>query len=355
MDLGPALTEFVENYKPKIDARLQEFLESREEDLSKKGFSGYYDLLRDYVSRGGKRLRPISCLASYLAFGGNRMDEILTASLSVEFLHNSSLIHDDIMDRSNKRRGGPAFHVAASNLIPGVDDGGHLGISLGILGGDSLLEMGVGALISSGFPAEKVNSAISTFVSAYRKLIEGQILDLALSRSVSPSEDEVLRMLYLKTGALLEASLTIGGILAGAGDEELRRVGRVGKRIGIAFQIWDDYLGLYGDPAVTGKPVGSDVREGKRTLLVVKALELADLDGRSLLLSALGNESLTEEDLERVREIVREVGALDYSLGVAEELVGEALAELESLRGSANDSHLEVLRDLCRSVIGRNR
>jgi len=355
--MGKQFNLLREKYLPQIEREIKKFFEEKISTQKDEVIVRYYEELSSYVLRGGKRFRPLALISSYYGSGSKHKGNIIRASISVELLHNSSLIHDDIMDESPKRRGGPSFHYLMANwsrLSPRTPPPRNPGISLGILGGDSLIELGLEALLESGFPNEIIVKAASEYSVAYRKLIEGQLLDLYLSTVTMPTEEEVLRMLSLKTGTLFSASLVMGGMLAGASEDMLHFLRSFGQRVGVAFQLQDDILGLYGDEAVIGKPADSDIKEGKRTLLVVKAWELSDEATRKKLLSILGNPNISAADLNYVREVVKELGALDYTRKTALNLLKENEKDIEFNKHLFEESFVEFLKELNEIVIARS-
>ncbi|HDM92641.1 MAG TPA: polyprenyl synthetase family protein [Candidatus Korarchaeota archaeon] len=357
--MSGALGKFIEIHRPPIEEEIARFLEDVIEEAPSARVREYYENLREYLLRGGKRLRPISMIATYEGFGGQVDAKIYRASISVELLHASSLIHDDIMDESPTRRGGPAFHVLGEEWFSHLDVSRvphNVGISVGILGGDSLLGLGLEALYSAGFASDRADLAAAEYVKAYRRLIEGQLMDIYLScKEELPTEDEVLQMLSLKTGALFAASLKMGAMLAEAPASAVAALESYGLKVGVAFQIRDDILGLFGDPKITGKPADSDVKEGKRTLLIIKALGTCSGEARRKALSILGNPNASDEDVEFVRELVRDTGSLDYAESKAIELINDAKRALKELEGIARSELIELLDELAEALVFRNR
>ncbi len=344
-------------YLPLIEQEIREFFKEKISIQKDDVVVKYYEELSSYILRGGKRLRPLALISSYYGFKNRQEGNIIRASISVELLHNSSLIHDDIMDESLKRRGGPSFHYQMedwSRLSSTTPAPRNAGISIGILGGDSLIELGLEALLESGFPEKTLMKAAFEYLIAYRKLIEGQLLDLYLSTVTMPTEDEVLRMLSLKTGTLFSASLAMGGILAGASEKALRFLKNFGRRVGVAFQLQDDILGLYGDENVIGKPADSDVKEGKRTLLIVRAWKLAAEADRKKLLEILGNKDIGSDELNYVRNIVKNLGVLDYTKETALNLLRENEKDIEGNKNMFEKDFVEFLKELNEIVVARS-
>jgi len=355
--MGKQLDLIRSKYLPLVEQEIKEFFDEKISTQQDEVVAKYYRELSSYVLRGGKRLRPLALISSYYGTKKRQEGDIIRASISVELLHNSSLIHDDIMDESLKRRGGPSFHYQMedwSRLSPKTPPPRNAGLSIGILGGDSLIELGLEALLESDFPTDSLMRAAFEYLIAYRKLIEGQLLDLYLSTVTMPTEKEVVRMLSLKTGTLFSASLAIGSILAGASYEAINFLKNFGMRVGIAFQLQDDILGLYGDEKIIGKPADSDVKEGKRTLLIVKTWELADETTRKRLLSILGNQKTGPAELDFVRETVRKLGVLDYTKEKAFNLLRENEKEIEANKDLFEDDFIEFLVDLNEIVVARS-
>ncbi len=238
------------------------------------------------VLAGGKRLRPIIMQETYRAFGGEA-DVIDPFIAAIEMVHTYSLVHDDLpaMDNDMLRRGKPTTHA-------------KFGEAMGILAGDGLLNMAfeTAAMAFSMVETENmplVSEALSTMFmkSGIYGMIGGQVIDVESDKENTPlDEDELLEMYELKTGALLEASFMIGGILAGADDEEIELLEDIGKNLGLAFQIRDDILDIVGDENVLGKPIGSDERAGKLTYAARVGIEAAEkriLEYTNLTLAAL--------------------------------------------------------------------
>lgn len=349
------LDEFANNYIPLINKEIEGLLRRRMGD--NEIIRAYYERILGYVLAGGKRARPIAFLASYIGSGGRDVERAVKASISVELLHNSSLVHDDIMDESETRRGLPALHVQYERWFKGMEDKKfspprNSGISLGILGGDSLLELGIEAILESGFPEELTKRSVEEYITAYRRLIEGQLLDMYLSGLTMPSVEQIIEMLRLKTGALYAASLKMGAILAER-EDLLDDLEELGFMIGIAFQIRDDILGLFGDPKKTGKPVDSDIKQGKRTILVTKAYEVLSEEKARKLVSLLGKKDLTEDELEFVRRAVVESGALSFSQLMAEEYMERCKDLIDEL--DMEDDQKEILKEMAERAVKRER
>jgi len=269
------------------------------------------------ASAGGKGLRPTLCLWACEAVGG-AWRQALPAAVALELVHNFSLVHDDIQDGDTERR-----HRSTVWSLWGQPQAINAGDSLLVLGRHALLR-----LHDEGLPAPRVLAACRILDEACQELVEGQCLDLSFEEMPDVSPETYLEMIGKKTGALLEASLHLGA-LVGTDDEALaQHLARCGRRLGLAFQIRDDILGVWGAPAVTGKPVAADIRRRKKCLPVVYALATAQGATRQELLRLYAQESLSDADVTRVLDILEALAARDYCQGMAEERIAEALAEL---------------------------
>ena len=297
--------------------------------------------MRHLFSAGGKRLRPCLVLLSCEAVGG-RPEDALEAAAAVEILHTFTLIHDDVMDRDELRRGVRTVHVL-------------WGVPMAIIAGDALFARVFEALAENvrrlGLPAEKAVEIFRSISLASFEICRGQAMDIQMAQRGTVSEREYLEMVSGKTGALLDASMKIGAIIGGGSEREIGALSVFGRKIGIAFQIRDDILGITGEESKFGKPIGSDIREGKRTLPIIYALRRLPPAERKLLEDALGRGRISESRLSRIVEMLQECGAIDYSLNLARRMVEEAKAELSAVGESEAK---EILLDLADFVVTRS-
>lgn len=276
---------------------------------------------RHLLFAGGKRLRPCLVMLSCEAVGG-RTKDVVEAAAAIELLHTFTLIHDDIMDHDELRRNVKTVHVLWGDPIA-------------IVAGDALfakvfeaLARNVRKLRVDGRRAAEVFSVVS---GASFEICRGQTQDLLLSQSDEVSEPEYLEMIAGKTGALTEASTKVGALLGGGSSSQVERLGRYGRFIGMAFQIRDDVLGVLGEEKKFGKPIGSDIQEGKRTLLVIRALETLGPRDRRILLGILGKKDATRAEVKRAVQLLRKSGAIEYASRKAEGMVAEAKRALAPL------------------------
>jgi len=254
------------------------------------------------IEAGGKRLRPAMTLLACEAVGGDP-EKIIPAAAAVELLHTFTLVHDDIMDHDEERRGRPTVHKI-------------WGEEMGIMVGDVLYSSAFKALVDvrrNEIPESRVLDAVEALTEANSELQEGQILDMLFEERSIIREDEYMRMITKKTGVLIECSLRIGGILGGADPRQLKALCVFGENAGVAFQIQDDILDLIADQKELGKPIGSDIRKGKKTLIIVHALNNAKPAEKKKLLSVLGKKKAGKKEVDAVIALLRKTGSIDYA------------------------------------------
>ena len=288
---------------------------------------------RHLIEAGGKRLRPCLALTACEAVGGKREDAIETAA-ALEILHNFTLIHDDIMDHDEFRRNVKTVHVL-------------WGEPIAIIAGDALFAKVFEAAAAN---ADKLNldgkrtvDLFNTLSRASFELCQGQALDMIFEKRDDVTEEEYMQMISGKTGALTEAAAKVGALLGNADQKQFESLASYGRLIGIAFQIQDDVLGVWGKQEKFGKPIGSDIREGKRTLIIVRALGTASEKDRDKLLRAFGNRKATDAEIKKAIDVLRKVGAIDYVAERARKLVEDAKLKLKVLHESnAKEALLEL-------------
>lgn len=292
-------------------------------DLGQKP-SELISAMRHLIMAGGKRLRPCLLIISCEAVGGNGR-EVVGAAAAMELLHTFTLIHDDIMDRDEVRRNVKTVHV-------------QWGEPMAIIAGDALFAKVYEILAENaraiGLDGEKTAEIFSTISRASFEICRGQAMDMLFEKMKSVSEREYFKMVEGKTGALIEASARIGAIFGGGGQGEVEALGDYGRKIGMAFQIRDDVLGLVGEIGKFGKPIGSDIREGKKTLIVIRGLHVASGNDRKKILKVLGKKDATGKELKEVIEILKKTGSIHYAERKAEKLVREAKSKIAVLPDS---------------------
>lgn len=290
---------------------------------------------RHLLEAGGKRLRPCLALTACEAVGG-KAEDALEAAAAIELLHNFTLIHDDIMDQDEFRRNVKTVHVL-------------LGVPVAVIAGDALFAKVFEALAANakrlGLEGARVVELFDAVSKASFEICQGQVLDMLFEGRADVSEAEYMRMVSGKTGALLEASMKVGALLGKGEPEQVRALAEYGRLIGLAFQMRDDVLGVAGEQEKFGKPIGSDVREGKQTLIVVRALATAPQEDKSTLLRALGKQDLSKAELKVAIDVLKRAGAIDYVAERARELIAQAKSKLKALPESRAREILSELAD----------
>jgi geranylgeranyl diphosphate synthase type I len=289
-----------------------------------------YTAASHLIEHGGKRLRPYMTIKSCEVLGGTSK-QALPAAAAVEMIHNFTLVHDDIMDNDEMRHGVPTVHT-------------KFGIPVGILAGDVLFSKAFEIISANSNAPEKVSLAlVNRLAHACVDVCEGQILDISMAQSQKiPSEDQYIEMIEKKTSALFEVSCAMGAICANTKRTDVKNLSSFGKNLGIAFQIVDDLIGIIGDPKITKKPVGNDIREGKKSLPILLAINKASGKNKEKILNAFGNPSISKKEIESVIKIINSMGienivrkkAMQYSNAAKKSLVsydGRAKNELISL------------------------
>ncbi|WP_303221766.1 short chain isoprenyl diphosphate synthase IdsA [Methanosphaera stadtmanae] len=316
--------EILKAYAEEIDVVI-------DDSLSKLEPESLYESSEYLIKAGGKKFRPALTLLSCQAVGG-KPEKALKAAAAIELTHTFSLIHDDIMDNDDTRRGKPAVHKV-------------WGEPLAILAGDSLFAKSFELLSQSAednIAYERVVDALQVLTNSCINICEGQALDMAFEDTFNVTKDEYMNMIYKKTGDLITASTTIGAIMGGASSNEIQALRTYGKQIGLAFQIQDDYIDLTGDESI-GKPVGSDLVEGKKTLMVVYALEKANKEDHDRLVELL--EANDESIIPEAMEILEKYGAINYARSKVYDCVIESKQALSILPDSDAKDALFKLAD----------
>jgi geranylgeranyl diphosphate synthase type I len=273
-------------------------------------------------SRGGKRLRPTLLVAGFrVASPAGDLEPALEAGLALELLHTYLLVHDDWMDGDRLRRGGPTVHAALSEHF----DDERLGEVTAILAGDFAAALATEVMARVRAPAARQTAVLAAFADMQKHAILGQVLDVA-----SPDYDPE-GIYALKTGSYtVRGPLRLGALLAGAKPSTLKALDAYAAPVGIAFQLADDLLSAFGDPSVTGKALGNDLRAGKRTPLVLAALERARGRDRSLLRAAFGNARASQAQVKKALEVLEQSGARKRTEARIEELLTAGLGALRT-------------------------
>lgn len=263
---------------------------------------------------GGKAIRPALTLTSAAAVAG-AVEAAVPAAVAVELVHNFSLLHDDVMDHDLTRR-----HRRTTWAV--------FGVGPAILAGDALLSLAMDVLASSSHPNGE--QGVRMLSAAVQHLVEGQIADLAFEKRSDVGIAECLSMAGDKTGSLLGCACALGALFGGGAPDQVRRLEAFGSSLGLAFQLVDDLLGIWGDPQATGKPVHGDLRSRKKTLPVVAALTSNTAAGRELGELYYRERELTDAELARAAELIEMAGARSWCRAQADDLLASALRQLNA-------------------------
>jgi len=343
-------------FRDGIESTLQAFVDGQASWLAALGEDAQRLVEHARVSvSGGKRFRASFCWWGHLAVA-EPVDHValLRACASLELLHASALVHDDYMDASDVRRGRPATHRAFEVLHREngwAASATQYGASAAILLGDLLLSWSDELLRTCGLPPDRVLDALGYFDLTRTEVVTGQFLDVSAQARATSEVDLAMRVVRYKSAKYsIERPLHIGAALAGGPPGVLDQLSRFGLPLGEAFQLRDDLLGVYGDPAVTGKPAGDDLVEGKRTVLVAHALRALDPAGREHLDTSLGK-PLTEDEVGVLRELITRSGAHERVEQLIDELTARALESLEA--ADIREDARSVLRELAAAATQR--
>ncbi|GAB6897719.1 polyprenyl synthetase family protein [Kineosporia succinea] len=330
-------SELLESARRKVEPALRQALERLPEAVRPVALYhyGWMDAQGRFCDEGrGKALRPALTLLAAQAVGpvaGPYKEQVLAAAVAVDLVHNFSLLHDDVMDGDVTRR-----HRATAWSV--------FGVGPAVLAGDALLTLALQTLA-------EVPQAAASVADTVQELILGQIQDLALERKEAVTLPECLAMAGAKTGALIGTSCGLGALAAGATAEQVRRLTAAGRDLGLAFQLTDDVLGIWGDPAVTGKPAGADLRARKKSLPVVKALTSDTPAGHELVRIYGSADDLGPADTSRAAVLVAEAGGRDWALSRAEELLNNV--ETLLTEGNFDAAGVQGLRSLAHRCVYR--
>ncbi len=314
----------------------------------------FIKILEEFTMRGGKRIRPAFMYFSYLACGGEDKAEILKAARSVELLQTFLLMHDDLVDRSDLRRGKPTTHRMFEKEfeklgLPG--DKEHFGQSTAMICGDIAHMLAYNSLMETNFPFERREKARKLFDRIMFDTAYGWYREMLNTMKGDVAESEVLRaMEYVSARYTIAGPVGLGAVLSGTNEKNQKILTEYGLKLGIAFQIQDDILGMFGDEKEVGKPVNSDLMEGKKTILYIKLLSKLE-KAEAKRFGEVYGKSKKIEDYEWVKKIMADTGALSEAKGLAKKLAGEALAELDG--GMFGGEGKEFLEGIAEYIVTR--
>ncbi|MCT9138650.1 polyprenyl synthetase family protein [Streptomyces violarus] len=318
----------------RVDTVLADFLRRAPAGIpfQKSRIGELADALADFVLAPGKRIRPLLCVLGWRAAGGGDGEESLwRMAASLEVFHAFALIHDDIIDNSPTRRGRPSVHRAFAARHRAGPDADAFGVHAAILVGDLALICSDALLNSAGLSTQQRQTVLPLLDAMRVEVLQGQHLDLLGTGRPTGDVDEAMAITRLKTAKYtIERPLQLGAALAGADRDLLALCSAYALPLGEAFQLRDDLLGVFGDPALTGKPVLEDLRSGKATVLMALAIQRVTPEQRSTLDALVGRADLGEEDAVRIRRILQHTGAPDTVESMITERYERALAALDT-------------------------
>ena len=326
-----------EELRQQVDDVMLRFLAESRRELAES--QALFDEIERMVRAGGKRIRPSFCYWGYRAAGMAHDDRVVTAAAALELLHTFALIHDDVMDEAAERRGLPTVH--ASHDVPTA-----------ILAGDLALVLADDLLMKASEGTDALARTFEIYSRMRREVIAGQFLDIRSAHEVI-DEGRARRIAVLKSGRYsVVEPLLVGAAFAGAEPELCETLTAFGEPLGEAFQLKDDLLGIFGDPSATGKPIDSDIREGKRNLLFAKTIAALTGPDRDFFVERWGGADLDGDEIERLRSLVRSSGAKD----AVEELVLELRFDAENALGDdIEPAARAALEELVSVAVARDR
>ncbi|GAA0358814.1 polyprenyl synthetase family protein [Microbispora corallina] len=320
--------------RQEVDRSLREFLDRQRPMFGDPHLAALLSAATDFLA-GGKRLRPAFCYWGWRAAGGGEEPGLYAAAASLELLQASALVHDDVMDASDVRRGMPSAHRRFERMHADAGwhgSAGQFGEGAAVLLGNLLLVWSGQMWRGSGLDPRALAAAQPVHDHMLTELMCGQYLDLLEQARGENTFDSALRVALYKSGKYsVEQPLRLGLVLAARSRDPWidRLCAQYGQQVGIAFQLRDDVLGVFGDPAETGKPAGDDLREGKRTMLIARTLAEASPAQAAAVRDLLGDPALDEQGVERLRTVIEETGALAACEGMIKRYLEEALAALD--------------------------
>jgi len=324
------------DFKQVFGEKIKELNKELESSLAEIENDRLRNAMLHYPKAGGKRLRPI--ITMLVAESINKSGKAsIPFGIALEMVHNFTLVHDDLMDQDETRRGLKTVHVA-------------YGIPEAILAGDALFAKAFEIVSNMDLDGDRKSQLTSLLARAVLLLAEGQQMDMDFEKLEKVTSDQYLKMIERKTAVLYSAASQGGAIVAGAPVPLQESLFEFGRMMGLAFQIWDDVLDLRADEKVLGKPVGSDIRNGKKTLIVINALESLDVKNAARFRQILGKKNASDEEVKEAIGILDSVAAVDRAERIASEMIAKAKVLLDDL---PNNEERKLLKDITDFMIKR--
>lgn len=299
---------------------------------------GLYEPIRYILSLGGKRIRPVLMLMAYELWHSDS-EKIIPLAVALETFHNFTLLHDDVMDHADMRRGMPTVHKKWDE-------------NTAILSGDNMLVLAFKWMQQC--PADKMPDVLGTFTTTAIEIDEGQQLDVDFEERDDVREEEYIEMIRLKTSVLLACAVKIGAIMSGAPKEDIENLYKFGECIGLSFQLQDDYLDVYGDPKVFGKAIGGDITSNKKTYMLINAINKAEGADKAELLKWINAKDFDrQEKVEAVTAIYNKLGIDTMAKAKMEQYYNEAIAYLDKV--NVSEEKKKPLRDYADKMMKRQK
>ena len=314
------------NQIEKNAATVNNYLKTRISGNPKK----LYHAAEHLIIHGGKRLRPFMVIESCKILGGKTSDALPAAS-AVEMVHNFTLVHDDIMDNDEIRHGVSTVHK-------------KFGMPIAILAGDVLFSKAFQVVTKSNLSANSISQLVSRLAKACVDVCEGQLLDIKMAEEKKiPTQKEYVNMISKKTAALFDVSCAMGAICASNKEKDILNLSSFGRNLGIAFQITDDLIGVMGNPKLTKKPVGNDLREGKKSLPILLAIKAASGKDKKTIQKAFGNSKISKKNLDEAVNVIRSLGIEENVRNQALKYAEKAEKSLENYSGRSKKELVKLL------------
>jgi len=291
------------------------------------------------INAGGKRIRPFLLVLAYKAVGGEYVNQVIPLGVVIEFIHTWTLVHDDIIDKSEMRRNLPTIHTKW--------DG-----NTALLTGDALNHLAYLLLAKTDIDKETISKIVEIIAKASLELIDGEMMDVDFEKRVDITEKEYFEMVKKKTGALIKSAVKIGATVGTKDQEKIRALEDYGELIGIAFQIKDDLLDLMADKEKLGKDIGRDIKQGKRTLMVIHTFNNGAPKNVNRLISILSKKDLSGEEIGEALNILKKEGSIEYAQQVLLKLIRKTKNTLNKL---PETEYKNALLQLANFIIGREK
>lgn len=332
--------ETLKKYKEVIDSELETLFEEKIKE-SKDFIRSSYSELREFVLKGGKRLRPVLTIMAFKALCDQDEEKVYLPAVGLELFHDSSLIHDDVMDEDDERRGMLSMHKNFENQF--LNDyeekqyeGGifrkssvRFGVSIAILQGNILYALTESCFTNTPFETDDIRRALDVIGQTYKVINEGQMLDILSDKKRDFTENDYMEVIEKKTAHLFMAAVQVGAIFGRSTAQQLDALSRFAINVGLAFQLQDDIVDI--SPGLKGHALGSDIKRGKHTLLIIKAFENATPKQKHILLSAMGNDNASQEKIQAAIDVLHATGSLDYVKDKANQKLREGKSYLDNI------------------------